>query len=154
MYPIRSLFTAVALGIVLTGCGGGGGGGNQSSTNAFTAKYDLTATSIGSAPYPNDVYLDGNGTLAPPGAYHPVDAADSGADFSEAAQAVSTVDGFSTVAPITVYFTDGVDPSTLTGGLTVFVFKTDSSGQLVMLTPATDYKIGLSPAVRTGQTRG
>ena len=154
MHPTRSLLTAIALGIALTGCGGGGGGGGggQSSNDVFTVKYDVTATSTGKAPYPNDVYLDGNGTLAPPGAYHPVDAADPSADFSKPAQAASAVDGFSTVAPISVRFNDSVDPSTLVGGVTVFAFETDSSGQLVLLTPATDYTIGLSPAVRTGQT--
>lgn len=73
--------------------------------------------SAGEIPLPNDLLFSGSTdvTLNPPIA--------DPADLSDPVIALSTVDGWSTVAPIFVQFTRAIDPATVVGGSTVRVFE-------------------------------
>ncbi|HKJ76901.1 MAG TPA: Ig-like domain-containing protein, partial [Gammaproteobacteria bacterium] len=143
----RLLLVVLAFGVGLTGCGVGGGHG---SNQAFTAKYKPTKDIT---PYPNDFYIGGDGTVAPPGAYDPASATDSNADFSSPEQAVSALDGFSTVAPVNVYFSDAVNASSLklygkSPTPTVYVLDvTDPNA----VTRVTSFDLGVSPALSADQ---
>lgn len=75
------------------------------------------APSAGAIPIPNDLLFSGSTdvTLNPP-------IADPG-DISDPLIALSTLDGWSTVAPIFIEFTRAIDPATVIGGDSVRVFE-------------------------------
>jgi dienelactone hydrolase len=82
---------------------------------------------------------------------------------SPPAQAVNSMDGWSTVAPITAKFNTAVIPATLIAGVTVRMFRicvnpfsTKPTGAITELKAGTDYSVGISntgtdfaPAART-----
>lgn len=151
----RSLLIALALGVGLAGCDvsededtPASPNPNDASAVGFKAQYQPT---VGIAPYPNDIYRGSDGTVAPPGAYDPASADDPDADFGNQNQAVSTLDGFSTVAPINVYFNDAVDASSLVAGQTVFAVKIADQGNQITPAPIA-VELDLSPAEATGQS--
>ncbi|HET7570398.1 MAG TPA: alpha/beta fold hydrolase [Gammaproteobacteria bacterium] len=102
----------------------------------------------GEMPYPNDLYFSGSkdGTINIP-VLEPKNAANA------PVLAVNEIDGFSTQAPISAYFTAPIDPASVVGGKTVFVFqvKEDPKTHAVVgfvgaLAPGVDFKAGVSPA--------
>lgn len=80
--------------------------------------------SAGEIPLPNDLLFSGSTdlTLNPPIA--------DPTDLSDPVIALSTVDGWSTVAPIFVQFTRAIDPATVVGGSTVRVFEVTADTSL------------------------
>lgn len=113
--------------------------------STFTAYF---APQGGEMPFPNDLYFNGSedGTINIPvmHADNPIEAP---------IRAVNAVDGFSTQAPISAYFSQPIDKSTVVGGKTVFVFEVTEdpathavTGVVGPLTPGVDYTAGVSPA--------
>ncbi|MBA3562661.1 MAG: alpha/beta fold hydrolase, partial [Gammaproteobacteria bacterium] len=99
----------------------------------------------GIVPFPNDLFFNGStdGTLN-----LPVTA------FTPNAQALNTLDGYSTTAPIRARFSESLDPASLLGGQTVHVFEVQvdpatkaTVGFVSALVPGTDYSIGIAPDI-------
>lgn len=133
-----SLLALTALSLV--GCGEDRSTDNQDTLNpnGFYARFDPANKII---PFPNNLLFNGStdGTL---------NITDS-TDYSDPQVALSTLDGFSTVAPITAKFSSGIDNDTLIGGETVRLFEvTLTSGAVTSinaeLIAGTDYAITLS----------
>lgn len=108
--------------------------------DGFVAQY---APPVDAGPYPNDIYnAPGETVDVPVKRTRPL------------AQAVNTLDGFSTTAPITAPFNAPVDPATLvpldplapTGNETLFVLNVTAGAPLV---PGVDYDVRLSTAAGT-----
>ncbi|HET8551520.1 MAG TPA: Ig-like domain-containing protein [Gammaproteobacteria bacterium] len=107
----------------------------------------------GEMPYPNDLYFNGSedGTLNIP----LTDQAK--ANPAEApVLAVNQIDGFSTQAPISANFTAPIDPDSVVGGKTVFVFQVQEDPKthavvkfIKPLAAGVDYKAGVSPVNRS-----
>ena len=87
------------------------------SSQVRTSTVARFAPSAGEIPLPNDLLFSGSldVTLTPPIA--------DPTELSDPVIALSTVDGWSTVAPIFVQFTRAIDPATVIGGSTVRVFE-------------------------------
>ncbi len=108
------------------------------------------APSAGEIPIPNDLLFSGtvDGTLNLPIA--------DPSDLSDPLIALSTVDGWSTVAPIFVEFTRALDPATVIGGSTVRVFEVTAFADATLpvggpvvsadneLVAGVDYEVSLS----------
>ncbi|HET7369690.1 MAG TPA: alpha/beta fold hydrolase [Gammaproteobacteria bacterium] len=116
-----------------------------SPQSTFTAYF---APQGGEMPYPNDLYFNGSedGTLNVP-VLDPKNPAEA------PVLAVNEIDGFSTLAPISAFFSQPIDESTVVGGKTVFLFevKEDPVTHAVIdfvqpLTPGVDYTAGVSSA--------
>ncbi|HET6655754.1 MAG TPA: alpha/beta fold hydrolase [Gammaproteobacteria bacterium] len=117
--------------------------------STFTAYF---APQGGEMPYPNDLYFNGSedGTINIPVS---VADPDNPPEAEAPVLAVNAIDGFSTQAPISAYFSQPIDKSTVVGGQTVFVFevKEDPATHAVIdfvqpLKPGVDYTAGVSPA--------
>lgn len=115
------------------------------SETGFIAQYDPVA---GILPFPTNLLFSGttDGTL------NIQAAAGDGAGTTAVKTALNDLDGFSTVAPIIMSFTDALDSSTLVGGSTVRVFEVNLSGLggavtsvVAELTVNTDYAVFTSP---------
>ena len=139
--------------LILSGCDGGTSTGPdgvsfspaQPTGQGFAALYAPPPFDV--VPYPNDIYnpvVAGAGrTLAVPVRI-----------TSPLAEAINTLDGFSTVATITAPFNAPIDPDTLipfnplapTGTETVFVL--DATGGALLI-PGVHYSVGLSDATGT-----
>ncbi len=141
--------TALAL-LALGGCGEKRDTSNQDSLNTqgFYARFDPANDII---PFPNNLLFNGStdGTL---------NITDS-TDFNDPQVALSTLDGFSTVAPITAQFSSSIDSATLIGGETVRLFEVTLSGVggavtgiTTELVVGTDYAITLSPVDSSNST--
>ena len=107
--------------LLLSACGTDGGPGTISTTAPMEAKY---STTDGIIPFPNNLLIFGG-----PG---PVDgtldiAVDNPADITDPKVAMNTLDGFSTVAPITTTFGLPIDPTTITNS-SVRVFEVATGG--------------------------
>lgn len=117
----------------------------QPSGQGFVALY---APPVDVVPYPNDIYnLPGQTLSVPEKITWPL------------AEALNTLDGFSTTAKITQPFNDTLDPSTLvpfdplqapTGAETIFVFDATNG---VPLVPGVHYDVRVSTALGTNGSR-
>jgi pimeloyl-ACP methyl ester carboxylesterase len=145
----RLLLPILGASLLLSACGTEDGGpGTISTTAPMEAKYDTTA---GVIPFPNNLLIFGG-----PG---PVDgtldiAVADPTDITDPKVAMNTLDGFSTVAPITTTFGLPIDSATITA-TSVRVFQvlagTIAQGYGVgaaaaELTPNVDYKALVSPS--------
>ncbi len=142
------LITFVAA--VLSGCETGTSSGpaavefeeqTPTSGGAFVAQY---APPVDVGPYPNDIYNLPGQTLSVPEKI-----------TSPLAEALNTLDGFSTSANISAPFNDRLDPATLvpfnplaapTGAETIFVFNATAMTPLV---PGLHYEVRISSAAGT-----
>jgi len=104
-------------------------------------------------PFPNNLLLQGTIDLT---LNIPVADAD---DFSDPKVAMNAQDGFSTVAPWSIGFSQPVDASTLAGGSTVRMFEVTLSGPGGAVTGVTrelespqDFVVTLAPSDATGRT--
>ncbi len=134
---------------LLAGCGANTNNPSPSPNpnTGFSARFAFSNTGY-ILPFPNDFFFlnSTNGLVSIPGIPNPT-------DYSNPLAAINTLDGFSTTAPITEHFTAPIDPKSLIGNKTVFVFKvtTDPTkgfavvGVQGLLTPGTDYTLGVSP---------
>ncbi|HEX7081815.1 MAG TPA: hypothetical protein VF329_12455 [Gammaproteobacteria bacterium] len=146
----RSAILFVLVGAVLAGCESGSSTGPEAveftpapppSGEGFVAVY---APPIDVGPYPSDLYNPTGQKLEVPERI-----------TSPLAEALNTLDGFSTTAPITVPFNGPVDPETLVpfdpanpqSGGTVFVLNATAGTPLV---PGLDYDVRVSTAAGTG----
>ncbi|MGI9258805.1 MAG: hypothetical protein ACR2QQ_08215 [Gammaproteobacteria bacterium] len=111
------------------------------SAGVFVAQY---APPVDVGPYPNDIYNLPGQTLSVPQKI-----------TSPLAEALNTLDGFSTSAKITAPFNDRIDPATLipfnplaapTGAETIFVFNATAMTPLV---PGLHYEVRISSALGT-----
>ncbi len=137
-----SLLALAAL--TLGGCGEERTTTNQDTlnTSGFHARFD---PANGVIPFPNNLLFSGSsdGTLNIPVA--------NAADYSDPQVALNTLDGFSTVAPLSAKFSSSIDSTTLIGGETVRLFEVTLSGiggavtaMNSELVPGTDYAVTLS----------
>lgn len=120
---------------------------SPSPNTGFSARFAFSTTGY-VLPFPNDFFFlnSTNGLVNIPGIPVPT-------DYSNPLVAINTLDGFSTSAPVTEHFTAPIDSKSLIGNKTVFVFKvtTDPAkgfaviGVQGLLTPGTDYTLGVSP---------
>ncbi len=118
----------------------------QDSIDTTTATvYPRFDPSNGIIPYPNNLLFSGSsdGTLNIP--------LDPSASDAAVKTALNALDGFSTIAPITVDFSTSIDAETLVGGDSVRVFEVTLSGIggavtgiVAELNANSDYAIGLS----------
>jgi hypothetical protein len=140
----------LSLAAVLIGCETGTSSGpaavnfeEQPTTGGgdFVAQY---APPVDVGPYPNDIYNLPGETLSVPEKI-----------TSPLAEALNTLDGFSTSAKITAPFNDRIDPATLiafnplaapTGAETIFVINATTTTPLV---PGLHYDVQISSAVGT-----
>ena len=132
-----SKFIIVALIATVYGC--------HSDSDPAPVLFDSVAAfdvEIGNLPYPNDVYFFGSadGTLE-------LDTDDG----SPLADAVATLDGFSTIAEILFPFSESLDATSLVGNQSVYVFEVTTdpvtrevTGVVGALLPGTDYTLGLA----------
>ena len=102
-------------------------------TESFFAKFD---PSVGTIPFPNNVLFLGtaDATLNIP-------TTDLTGGEKDLADAMNTMDGFSTIAPISTAFSSAIDASTLVAGTTVRVFEVTLSGvggAVIALDPANE----------------
>ena len=109
------------------------GGDDDPSSQVRTPTIARFATSTGEIPIPNDLLFSGSldRTLNP--------LIEDPTDSSDPLIALSTLDGWSTVAPIFVQFTRAIDPSTVIGGSTVRVFEVTAGTSLDL----TEYEHGI-----------
>lgn len=124
--------------------------------------YDGTT---GDIPLPNDVLFADNPTALN------LDATLNFPPASDAAQqplfdALNSLDGFSTTAPLSFHFSRGVDPTTVVGGMTVRLFEVDAlvdpqtglklgtpvSDVIAELAVGVDYAVAPAPSDPTGAT--
>jgi hypothetical protein len=154
MRILHGAYAAAAL--LLVGCSGGSSPGptNPQSGNGFPTGTPAPATmralfavTSGVLPYPTDLYFAGStdGTLRTPVLQSTPNAA-----------AINQLDGFSTVAPITVRFSSPIDPATLTPADVIVIRAVIDSTQKApigaaapfVLTPGVDYRVyvaGVNP---------
>lgn len=149
----RARIGCLCFAIVLTGCSGGGSDSTGPPAVDFTPPpaptgqgfVALYAPPVDVGPYPNDLYNPSGTKLAVPQRI-----------TSPLANALNTLDGFSTTAPISAPFNGPVEPATLvpfnpftppTGAESVFVLNAD---QGVPLVPGVDYTVRVSAAAGTG----
>lgn len=99
----------------LSACNTDGGAGTISTVAPMEAKFDPSASVI---PFPNNILFAGtlDGTLNIP-VVNP-------ADYSDPKVAMNTLDGFSTIAPITTTFSLPIDAATVPAGVRVFEVNT------------------------------
>ena len=146
----------------LVGCGGGSSVDRATpqtpatnpdggpTTAVMTAVFDPAA---GALPFPTNLLLSGSTDLT-----LNVPVADP-TDFSDPAVALSSLDGFSTVAPWSFSFSRAVNPASVVPGSTVrffevqFVFGTIAVQQVNReLVPGQDYVAVVAPSDPTGRT--
>jgi hypothetical protein len=146
----------------LVGCGGGSSVDRATpqqpatnpdggpTTGVMTAVFDPSA---GNLPFPTNLLLSGSTDLT-----LNVPVSDP-TDFGDPAVALSTLDGFSTVAPWSFSFSQPVNPSTVIPGSTVrffevqFVFGTIAVQQVNReLVPGQDFVATVAPSDPTGRT--
>lgn len=148
MHKKLSLILVVLASLGLAGCGVSSSNPAPSSdpNGGFQARFALSNTGY-ILPFPNDLYFanSSNGTVN-------IQATGQPTGVSNPLNAINTLDGFSTAAPITATFTAPIDAKSLVANRTVYVFKvtTDpSKGYAVTgvsgLVPASDYALGTSP---------
>jgi dienelactone hydrolase len=139
MNRILKVFALAIPAMFLAACGGGStpGAGSQSTGNGDPAGAGTTSpapmrplfvVATGVLPYPTDLYFVGStdGTLRLPST-----------PFLPNADAINSLDGFSTTAPITVRFSAPIDPSTLSAASVVVVRMTlDNATKAPLLPPA------------------
>ncbi len=150
MHKTKKLNRALGLSLLalaaltLGGCGEERTTTNQDTlnTSGFYARFD---PANGVIPFPNNLLFKDSidGTLNIPVA--------NAADYSDPQVALNTLDGFSTVAPLSANFSSGIDSTTLIGGETVRLFEVTLSGIggavtaiTTELVPGTDYAVTLS----------
>lgn len=133
------LLTALSLG----SCGEQRDTSNRDTLNPV-ARFD---PANGVIPFPSNLLFNGStdGTLNIP--------VDDAANYGDPKVALNTLDGFSTLAPITATFSDSVDAASLVAGDSVRLFKVALSGPagavtaiLGELTPQVDYTVSLLSA--------
>ncbi|MEH6609331.1 MAG: hypothetical protein V7696_08160 [Halioglobus sp.] len=96
-------------------------------------------------PFPNAIYAGSDGRLALP---LPADSAPG--DLSDATVAVNTMDGFSTIAPISIDFAEAIDETSILDGdnVRVFEIRLDADGAptetLAELSSDSDYRVSVS----------
>ncbi|MDH5786257.1 MAG: Ig-like domain-containing protein [Chromatiales bacterium] len=119
------------------------------NTKGFYPRFD---PSNGVIPFPNNLLFSGTTDLT---LNIPVT---DPADYSDPKVAMNALDGFSTVAPLTVAFSSAIDTTTMVGGDTVRIFDVtlNASGVVTAinseLLPNTDYVLKLSPADSSNST--
>ncbi len=149
----RRYAALIALLAPLAGCVSGDDS-TASSPNpnaAFEARFSPLS---GIMPFPNDIYFTGSTT----GALNIPASASIAANAPLAA--LNHLDGYGTQSDISIYFTQEVDPATLTpANVIVLKVTTDPHFKNVTglaspspLVPGTDYSIGLSPGTDVGGT--
>lgn len=117
---MNKLILGIFAVLVLAGCEGQPADRLQKSidTTSPAAIFNPSASEI---PFPSDLLFQGStdGTLNIPVA--------DPADVSDPAVAMNTLDGFSTVAPISTSFGSAIDPDTIPGNVRVFEVTTNPS---------------------------
>jgi len=134
----------------LSGCGQTSGNGAPVATGqaTFVANFDPTNSII---PFPDDLLFTGSldGTLNIPVV--------SPADFTDPKVAMNTLDGFSTMAPISTTFATAANPASIIAGTTLHVYEVTAlavgavTGIVRELTTA-EYTATLSATDPTGKT--
>ena len=114
----------------------------QDNIAASTAAFPLFDPAASVIPFPNDLLIHAqSGKLN-----IPIEDTSNAADPTFG---LNTLDGFSTIAPFTVTFSEPVDRTTLQAGVTVRVFEITKSltgsGQNKELVGGTDFRVDLSP---------
>ncbi len=141
-HALTSLLLALAT-LNFSGCAEERSSSNRDTLNPV-ARFD---PANGIIPFPNNMLFSGStdGTLNIPVA--------DASNYSDPQVALNTLDGFSTIAPITASFSEGLDADSLIAGDTVRLFKVTLSGVggavtsiISELTPQTDYTVSLLSA--------
>lgn len=123
---------------------------NPPPETSFYPEFDPAA---GTFPFPSDLLFAGStdGTLNIPVA--------DPTDYSDPQVALDALDGFSTVAPITVSYSADIDPESLVTGRSVRLFRVELSAPAgpvasiqAELTEGVDFIVALSPVDLTGST--
>ncbi|MDE2071019.1 MAG: Ig-like domain-containing protein [Gammaproteobacteria bacterium] len=158
----RALLIFSAMVVALTACVQGNNSTNATASTAFQARYSPLS---GIGPFPNDLYFKGSttGTLNIPFASTSAAAAPANAALAS----MNHLDGFGTQSVINAYFSASINPATLNAG-DLFVFKVTANPQNKAIDPTkgatplvpgadctasrTDYTVGVSPAVDSGDT--
>ncbi|MGH8293217.1 MAG: hypothetical protein ACRESA_07065, partial [Gammaproteobacteria bacterium] len=158
----RALLIFSAMVVALTACVQGNNSTNATVSTAFQARYTPLA---GIGPFPNDLYFNGSttGTLNIPFASTSAAAAPANAALAS----MNHLDGYGTQSAINAYFTASIDSTTLNAS-DVFVLKVTANPQNKAIDPAkgatplvpgadcsasaTDYTVGVSPAIDSGGT--
>src|ERR1700733_12949919 len=145
----RSLAALFAVSAALTACGPSTDSTTSPSLTAgFQAKYEPAS---GVMPFPNDLYSGTNGQLNIPGS---TKVAQNGPLLE-----LNHLDGFGTQSDISVYFTSGIDKSSINSS-DVIVFKVasditknkavDPTGTVTQLKMGTDFTAEVSPGTDSG----
>jgi hypothetical protein len=96
-------------------------------------------------PFPNAIYASSDGRLA-----LPLPADSMPGDLSDFTVAVNTMDGFSTIAPISIDFVEAIDETSIQGGdnVRVFEIRLDADGApteiLAELSSDSEYRVSVS----------
>ncbi|MDX8381304.1 MAG: hypothetical protein R8M14_04260 [Ghiorsea sp.] len=106
--------------LLLSACTKEDGGGGTISTTAISAMEAQYSTTDGIIPFPNNILFAGStdGTL------NITSGVTDAADITNPTVALNTLDGFSTVAPISTTFAAPIDETTIAAGVRVFEVST------------------------------